>query len=360
MKHLIPAAVAVALVACGGGSSTAPIQPPTPTAYTWTLAHEHAAYAGRDGAGVVVLNNVAYMLGGWRTVNEAQSTPTFPETGDWGCCTTSEVWRSTDGATWTRIAVAPWEGRHMSGWVAFNGKLWVLGGDSNHGHYQLDAWSSPDGLHWTQEANDLPWGHRVLHYAVAYNSYVYVMGGQQLPEAITPAPSPYPTEPVYYSDVWRSSDGAHWTQVGSLPAATGMICGSVVFNGAIWVVGGGQYGDDSLGTSGIALNSVWSSTDGVNWTVHAPAPWSGKRYHNVLVFNGELWVLAGMGKDGGGYSNEVWHSADGETWTQLQGTPWSPRHAASAFVLDSALWFTDGTDDGGIEDNDIWQLAVQP
>jgi len=358
VKHLIPAAVLLALCACGGGS--APPAPPTPPSYTWTLATDHAAYAGRDGAGIVVLNGAAYMLGGWRTVNEAESTPNFPETGDWGCCTTSEVWRSTDGVNWALLTVAPWTGRHMAGWVAFNGKLWVFGGDSNHGHYMRDAWSSPDGVNWTQEASDLPWGNRVLHYAVVFNDAVYVMGGQQLPESITPAPVPYPTTPTYYSDVWRSTDGTHWSKIGNMPAAVGMICGSVVFNGELWVVGGGQYGDDSLGTAGVATNNIWSTADGITWTVHATPAWSGKRYHNVLVYRNQLWVLAGMGADGGGYSNEVWHSSDGETWQQLPSTPWLARHAASAFVLDSALWFTDGTTDDGLEVNDLWQLAETP
>lgn len=317
---------------------------------------EHAPYAGRDGAGMVELNGATYMLGGWRNTYEAQFTPDFPETGLWGCCTTSEVWRTTDGVSWEMLGNAPWEGRHMAGWVAFNGKLWVIGGDTNHAHYMHDVWNSPDGTHWTQVTNSLPWGDRVLHYTVAYNGFLYVMGGQQLPEAIHPPPVPYPTAPVYYSDVWRSADGVNWEQIGSMPAATGMICGSVVFNNAIWVIGGGQYGDDTLGTAGIATNAVWSTTDGINWTQHATPPWSGLRYHNVIVYDSAIWVLAGMGKDGGGYFNEVWYSRDGETWTQVESTPWLERHAASAFVLAGKLWLTDGTINSGYEVNDLWAI----
>jgi N-acetylneuraminic acid mutarotase len=309
-----------------------------------------AAFAGRDGAGLLAFNSRLWLLGGWR----------WPSNGlpaDWnGYETTSEVWSSANGDTWTLETVAPWEGRHMSGWAVLNGSLYVVGGDVNHGHYQPNVWSSSDGKNWTEVANDVPWGERGLHYTVSFNGALYVIGGQQLPAFLNPPPSPYPTAPVYYDDVWRSTDGAHWSQVGTIPHALGMICGSAVFNGELWVIGGGTYGDDTLGVAGEAYSEVWSSADGVHWTQHANAPWPMRRYHNLTVFDGELFVMAGIGNDGSGDKADVWYSADGDTWKELPSTPWVARHAASATVLNGVLYLTGGTDDGQLQHNDVWTL----
>jgi N-acetylneuraminic acid mutarotase len=303
------------------------------------------------------MNGTAYLLGGWRWASDPANG--FPETGIDGCCTTSQVWKSTDGVTWTQLADAPWEGRHMAGWAALNGQIFVVGGDINHGHYQPNVWASPDGEHWTEIADALPFGDRALHYATAFNGALWVMGGQQMPALEVPQPVPYPIAPTYYDDVWRSTDGAHWEQVGTMPHALGMICGAAVFNGELWVIGGGTYGDDIQAVPGVAYNEVWSTADGEHWTEHASPPWSGRRYHNVAVYDGTLWVMAGNGKDGSpSYFNDVWYSADGETWVELPSTPWADRHAASVFVLNGQLFLTGGTDNSQISHNDVWALAV--
>lgn len=355
------------LTACSGSPGTdaappnglaGPAQPAVSHVYAWANPVAQAAFAGRDGASALVLNGKAWLLGGWRVPNE--SSGNFIQTGIAGCCTTSEVWSSGDGLNWTLVTVAPWAARHMAGWVAFNGKLWVIGGDDNAGYYQSDVWSSSDGAHWTQVAASVPWAPRVLQYALAFDGRVWIMGGQQVPATLVPRPNPYPATPVYYSDVWTSFDGANWVRVGSLPHALGMICGAVVFQNQMWVIGGGTYGDDTQDAAGVPYNEVWSSSDGFNWTQHPNAPWPARRYHSVAVFDNQIWVMAGIGNDGQPDKNDVWHSPDGANWTQLPSTPWSERHAASAFVFNGSLYFTGGTDNGGIQHNEIWQLAIQP
>jgi hypothetical protein len=353
-----------ALSACGGGTApTSQPSNPTPTpapTYTWYQAATQAPFAGRDGAGLVAFSGKLWLLGGWRWASAPEAN--FPQTGLPGCCTTSEVWNSTDGVHWMLATVAPWEGRHMAGWVVFLGKLWVIGGDDNSGHYQPNVWNSSDGVNWSQVTSALPWGDRVLHYVVPFNGRLYVMGGQQLPAALNPIPNPYPTEPVNYADVWSSSDGITWQQVSSMPAALGMICGSVVFNNQLWVIGGGTYGDDTQGVAGTAYNEVWSTPDGVTWTQHMDAPWPARRYHNVVEFNSGLFVLAGIGDDGSSDKNDVYYSTDGESWQTLNApgsAPWVERHAASAAVFNGALWLTGGTDNGQIQHNDVWQLISQ-
>jgi hypothetical protein len=357
---------AVALSACTGTIEPVPADPATVQAESGSLGRagrslsvwdedtQGAAFAGRDGPGALVLNGKAYLLGGWRGLgNDAAN---FAATGAPGCCTTSEVWSTTDGVRWQLETVAPWRPRHMAGWVSYAGKLWVIGGDNNLGFYESDVWSSPDGKTWTQVTDDVPWAPRILHYAVAFNGALWVIGGQQLYETLVPLPNPYPTEPVYYDDVWRSIDGANWERVGTVPHAIGEICGSVTFNSELWVIGGGQYGDAGLGLAGAAYNEVWSSKDGVNWQQHASAPWPARRYHNIIAYDGRLWVMAGVdGTDTMAY-NDVWYSSDGDTWQrQTAAAPWSARHAAVVFVLNGTLYLTAGTT-GGEELNDIWSL----
>jgi hypothetical protein len=353
------------LAACGGGDGAAAASdPPAPPAtakpvapwyapvYTWTEVTQRAAFLGRDGAGALVLNGKAYLLGGWR----GPGSPGFPETGAPGCCDTAEVWSSTDGANWLLETVAPWRPRHMAGWVSYAGKLWVIGGDNNGGSYDPDVWSSPDGRTWTQVTDSAPWSPRILHYTVAFNGALYVIGGQQLYETLVPVPNPYPTEPVYYNDVWRSTDGADWQQVSSLPHAIGMICGSVVFKGKLWIIGGGQYADSGFAVPGTAYNEIWSTADGVSWKQHPNAPWPARRYHNVIVYDGRLFVMAGVDAADDAPYNDVWYSTDGESWQQLPSTPWVGRHAASAFVLGDSLYLTAGTSGGEL--NDVWALQV--
>jgi hypothetical protein len=349
----------VALASAAGASSTAKA---TPALYGWQNVTVQAPYAPRDGAGLVTYANKLWLLGGWNA-----STSVFPLT------TTNEVWNSSDGKHWQQVkrnTFAPdtfnpasdWEGRHMAGWAVFQNKLWILGGDSNQCHYQQDAWNSSDGLHWTQVTNNLPWGERVLFYTLVFNNQLWVMGGQTL---VLPDCPNYPQTEVFYNDVWTSADGVSWSAVPAPPlpfqppsapqpiwSPRGVICGAVVFNGRMWVVGGGTYG-----TPNLLYNDVWSSADGLNWTrVLAQAPWQGRIYHDIIVYDNRMWVIGGHAANGDGNLSDVWSSPDGVHWTRTVDTPWLPRHAASVAVYQNGIFITGGTTDSNGSQDDVWRL----
>jgi hypothetical protein len=303
-----------------------------------------------------VYRNKLWLLGGWHP-----STVVFPLT------TTNEVWNSTDGTHWTQVKpntfeggspkpTTEWEGRHMAGWVVFNNKLWIIGGDSNQCHYQRDAWNSSDGVNWTEVTESLPWGNRVLFYTLVFNNKIWVMGGQTLALANC---SGYPQQETFDNDIWNSSDGANWTQVepaGSIWNPRGVIGGAAVFKGRMWVIGGGTYGDPQS-----IYNDVWSSADGINWTrVMAHAPWQPRIYHSVTVYDGRMWVIAGHASNGNGNLADVWSSADGVNWSQVPYTPWLARHAASVAVFNGAIWLTGGSTDVNGPQNDVWKLDKGP
>jgi hypothetical protein len=320
--------------------------------FGWQSVTTHAKFAGRDGAGLLAFNNKLWLLGGWNS-----SSAVFPLT------TTNEVWNSSDGVNWRQVKPntfgtaafnqnADWAGRHMAGWVVFKNKIWIVGGDSNQCQYEPDIWNSGDGVTWNLVTAAAPWGNRVLFYTVVFNNKIWVMGGQTL---VLSDCANYPQPETFYNDIWSSPDGASWTQVmpdGAIWSPRGVICGAVVFNGRMWVIGGGTYG-----TPQHLYNDVWSSTDGVHWTrVAAKTPWVPRIYHSITAYNGRIWVIAGDAGNGNGDLQDSWSSVDGVTWTQVLDVPWLARHAQSVAVFNGAMWMTGGTTNYNGSMNDVWKL----
>jgi hypothetical protein len=315
-------------------------------AYQWTLVTPNAAFAPRDGAGALAFQSKMWLLGGWNPSNKEF----FPTKCN------SEVWSSKDGKTWTlELKKAPWEERHTAGYVVYQDKMWIIGGDPLQGHYQPDVWNSSDGKDWRQVTDKTPWGQRALHHTVVYDGKIWVMGGQTVPQFA-------PAAEEFYNDVWNTTDGVNWTQVSAHApwAARGMIGGAAVLGGRMWILGGGTYDTPQHPLPRKFYNDVWSSADGVQWQRHTEAaPWHARQYHDVAVFDGCLWVMEGgfftNAQDAPKFNqNDVWYSADGTTWRELPTTPWAPRHAASVFVYDGSLWMVAGNN----MQSDVWRLDV--
>ncbi|MEX2558921.1 MAG: hypothetical protein WD403_03355, partial [Pirellulales bacterium] len=307
-----------------------------------------AAVAPREGAGALVFKGRMWLLGGWNPSDKQH----FPR-----ICN-NEVWSSADGAVWTLqkpntffdLSFDPesdWEGRHTAGYAVFKDKMWIVGGDVNQGHYHFDVWSSPDGKSWTHvnPGGGVPWGPRALHHTLVFDDRLWVMGGQTIPQFAG-------EKEVFHRDIWTSRDGVEWEQVQPQEPywpARGMIGGSAVFQGRMWILGGGTY-DTPGAPERKFYNDVWSSADGVRWQRHVEqAPWEPRQYHEVAVFDDRLWVLEGYYNAN---RNDVWHSSDGLDWHELPDTPWAPRHAASVFVHDGALWMVAGNN----MQPDVWKL----
>lgn len=310
-----------------------------PMPYKWINVTMQAPFAPRDGAGALTFAKQMWLLGGWNPRDKEH----FPH-----ICN-SEVWASRDGVNWRLVnPQAPWEGRHTAGWIVHGGKLWIVGGDCNQGHYQNDVWNSEDGVHWKKVCEEVPWGNRALHLTFSFRGKIWVMGGQTMPAFVPGSPE------TFYNDVWSSTDGVHWQRVvAHAPwAPRGMIGGQAVFKGRMWILGGGTYDTPTTPTRQF-YNDVWSSADGMHWTCHTQhAAWPPRQYHEVAVWDNKLWILEGYHKDSGN-RNDVWMSSDGVHWTELPGTPWKPRHAASVFVHQNALWIVAGNN----MESDVWKLV---
>lgn len=321
--------------------------------YEWIQVTDHAAFPPRDGAGALVYDNKMWLIGGWNPWDK-KTNPIHSDCNN-------EVWNSADGANWSLVKpnthlddsfdpTADWEARHTAGYVVYQDKMWIVGGDPLLGHYQFDVWNSSDGIHWRHVNPDrpVPWGPRVLHYTFVFRDKIWILGGQTLPQFA-------PAEEAFYEDVWNTSDGVHWDKVERVEPfrpSHGMAGGNAIFQDRIWILGGGTY--ETPGHPGYAcLNDVWSSADGKAWERHlARAPWPGRVYHDVAVFDERLWVMEGHNQDGQNMK-DVWYSADGEDWREVPDTPWKERHAASVFVYENALWMIAGNH----MERDVWKLV---
>jgi len=321
--------------------------------YEWTQVTDAAAFPGRDGAGALVFNDRMWLIGGWN--------PWDKETNPIHSDCNSEVWNSEDGVSWLKAKpnthlddsfdpAAGWEARHTAGYVVYRDKMWIIGGDPLLGHYQYDVWNSSDGVHWdcVNPDHPVPWGPRVLHHTFVFQDRIWIMGGQTLPQFA-------PADEIFYHDIWNTADGIHWDKVEMthpFSPCRGMIGGNTIFKDRIWILGGGTY--DTPGRPYYtAPNDVWSSADGKAWERHVEhAPWPGRVYHDVAVFDERLWLMEGHTTDGNNM-NDVWYSSDGQDWREVPDTPWEKRHAASVFVYRDALWMIAGNHMGC----DVWKLV---
>lgn len=243
---------------------------------SWTQVTNNASWSGRNLPGSVVFNNKMWILGGF-----AGPTATLQSMND--------VWSSQNGADWAQSPNAPWAGRGAMSTCVYNNKIWVMGGFTygagGNTHY-ADVWSSADGTNWTQETSNAPWGQRAMHGTVAFQGKMWIIGG-----------GVYGTE-IDYNDVWSSTDGVNWTQeVANAPWEQRRFHSTVVYDEKIWVLAGFTAADGSTYMSN--RNDVWCSEDGVNWTQAEPtdAIWAIRHEPTTIVHDDKIFLMGGFGQE---------------------------------------------------------------
>jgi hypothetical protein len=301
---------------------------------TWTQATASAGWHPRDGAGSVVFNGKVWVMGGDSLTLMGQSFAML-----------NDVWYSPDGTHWTQATgSAGWSGR-MSTPLVFGGKMWILGGMSDSG-LQNDVWYSLDGAQWTQATASAEWSKRVGNAALVFNGMMWVMGGTDQMDTNGPV--------SFKNDVWYSTDGAHWTlATDSTDWSPRMLSNALVFNGMMWVMGGCDSMREHEGPT--PLNDVWHSTDGVHWTLATgSAEWPQRLMQSSLVFDNKMWVLGGMADLQVG---DVWYSTDGASWTEAAAdAPWHARYGHVVADFNSNMWVMGGANDLSTL-NDVWYSA---
>jgi hypothetical protein len=208
----------------------------------------------------------------------------------------NDVWYSSDGVKWTSATLnASWAPRRYHASVAYDGKIWVLGGTAPSAPwpgYVNDVWYSSDGVKWTSATLSAAWAADDWLQSVVHDGKIWVIK----------------------SDVWYSTNGTSWTCATARPPWKAVLWGdsvrdmkAVVCGGKIWVMGGAT-------PYGITTRAVCYSSDGANWRVAtSPVPWPGRVGFGLVLHDRKMWVLGGYtpGVKGsqGKLLNDVWYSA---------------------------------------------------
>jgi N-acetylneuraminic acid mutarotase len=258
------------------------------TPYGFALARSMPAVTTAEG--------YVYAFGGCTssmTAGSFTACTTFPTTTN-----ATEVYQHNNGGTGqtsafsSMQAIPTAQAEHAS--LAYNGKLYVIGGCTAYTSGVCSAYSTevksnainPDGTlnaSWTT-LNALPSG-RSAEQAVAYNGYMYVIGGRSAGSAATGT--------VWYAPI--NSDGTlgSWVDSSSnyLPSgAERRSFGAAISNGYIYV-GGGQDASNAY------LSNVYyaqlSSTGSVGSWATTVAFTTARASLGMTAYNGVLYVVGG-------------------------------------------------------------------
>lgn len=299
--------------------------------YKWNLLSDNILPQWRDGIATIVRGNDIYLIGGW-------NPRSFPEPFTY---TTNEIWRSRDGGiSWSFFAKAGFSPRHTFVCIdAEDGYVYVIGGDQyNNEAERAEIWRSKDLTNWQLVSKNSPFGNRMLMAGVEYKGHFYVGGGQSLPGWNTGL-----------TDFYVSKDkGVTWTLLSrSLTHLGKNIVGTMcVYNNKIYQVSGGWYGDALPNFT--YTRDVYSTTDGINWSVENQIPMPGVQYANTVVFDNKLWCIAGNSvvsgviSDANNKSDVCYMDKKGQ-WHKMENLPTDPKtHASSLIVRNNSILMVEG------------------
>jgi hypothetical protein len=218
---------------------------------------------------------------------------------------------------------------------SFGGFVWQVGGDTTP---TSAYYASTVGGAVTLAATGIFGGvNRSAQAPIVVGQLVYLVGGHQSSNST-----------LTKAEVWSTADGSNYTQLTSAAAFGAKTFVRIAKIGSTMYYLGGQ---DSAGTYD---NSVYSSTDGITWTLVTTTPsWGGvaaalRTRYAVCSFSGRLWVMGGLVN--GVRKNDVWYSSDGNTWTQATASAaWSIRTDPNVFTIagGAIMALVGGADGGG-------------
>jgi len=255
----------------------------------------------------------------------------------------TRAYSSPDGLTWTEHAKTDWGERIYESIIYFKGRMWMYGGlDYQARTFLNDIWSSADGVTWSKVGN-AAWSPRGSHTVVVYRNRLWLIGGANhiADDRSTDG---------FLNDVWVSDDGTSWTQVThAAPWTPRDKAGVVVFQDGLYILGGQDMAD------------VWRSSNGRDWTpLVTEANWRGRHDFARVAYDGRLWVFGGWKDRSTDALNDVWDSSDGMSWSrQVDHAPWAPRSPISV-VFHDKIWIYSGKHTG-FDDNwggDLWQMTT--
>ncbi len=270
---------------------------PAGTAGLTTARHQIAA---------VTANGVMYILGGCTSTLALGATNFDACTAFVTTAHTTEVFLPNNGGTGdvnafsSATALSTATADHAT--VAYNGVLYEIGGctayttgvctsgsNSNaisQAPINPDTATAPGQLgSWSTSATTIPVAGRSLLQAVAYNGYLYVIGGRTDSTAAVGT--------VAYTTIGSTGTlGTSWNNADLPSGAERNAFGATVLNGFIYVAGG----DNGSGTKKSDVYYAQISTvDGSlgTWTQNTNSFTTARSALSVVGYNGRLYVIGG-------------------------------------------------------------------
>jgi len=266
----------------------------------------------RDGSRMAQIGNYMYSFGGWSN---------YPEESY------SDVYRSLDLVSWEKRPDAPWHGRHVFGLVQLNGATYVMGGDNLHKLF--DIWRTTDGESWTR-LDSTTFGIRSFYATAAHKGNLYVVGGADHSD-VWRSPDGINWTKVADSlsclngenfagslasfngrlwmvcgggggggngdprkTVWSSEDGVSWREERPFGGSERYYTDVCVWDNKLWVVGGYNYTERNI-------KSIWYMNKRGDWhEMPTPDTYIGRHATAVGVFQNRLAISCGN------YFNDCW------------------------------------------------------
>lgn len=362
--------------------------------FTYTEVTKKAEWKNRFDHAAVAFDGKMWVFGGYNP-GEVKNDTYY-----------EDVWSSDDGETWELVTSnAPWNGRRGHTVNVFddgNGEaMYLIGGfevneETGHRQYTNDVWKTQNGADWVQlkdrnytniDSLDAfnervyppidsldDWFPRMNHVTVSAThngtSFLYIIGGATQLENHD---GRYAME--YFSDVWRSTNGADWERVnnndygmrashaGAVDSATGKI-----------FIQGGQHGpmfdaEYNASKPSDQWTWMWTSVDGETWitendTASLEQDRLDRMEHRMEFFDNTLWTFSGQGTNLMHYGftseneYETWRYEDGMFSIDSEGSAIKPRHSYATVIFQNKIWFLGGFTSNNGQNNDVWSAEL--
>jgi DNA-binding beta-propeller fold protein YncE len=265
----------------------------------------------------------------------------------------ARVWRTSDGTTWTAASEPGFGSAYTNtntlvfDMIEFKGQLYAGTGKWWNDGIAGQVWRSSNGTVWTQVGDD--------GFGNANNVGVTTLG---VFSDTLYAATLNTTDGL---EIWRSSDGLGWTGVvtnGFNGGSNYYICtGLTVFNGYLYA---------AVEASSTAAAQVWRTNDGVTWTqvnMDGFGDPDNDQTGGFAIFGGYLYV--GTRNDTTGA--QLYRSPNGTTWEQAMGNGFGDNNnykIDSLFAFNGYLYAGTRNEVTGVEvwrsPNGTWWSQVNP
>ena len=353
-------------------------------AFEWTRVTKSAAWSNRWDHSSVAFDSKLWVMGGYGPGSVQ------------GDSYLEDVWSSQDGETWNQVSSsAPWLGRRGHASVVFDDgsgeAIYLIGGfevneETGYRQYTNDVWRSIDGAEWTRikertypELDSIfDWPPRFNHTCVVAQhggiDYIYLIGGSAMMEDSL-GKSRYAMK--YFNDVWRSVDGVTWEALPNSDFGIRSEHAACVdpATGRIYIQGGrfGVIFEREVDQAEPIANWrwLWSSADGINWmpahdTAVVEESLLHRAEHQLVYFNNSLFGLPGesannvhhLFSDPPNYA--FWRRDEGNLWSvDSEGSDFGARYGYTSVVHDNKLWILGGENNFHGPDNDVWYGEIK-